>query len=223
MPKPKHAPPTFSLFFEGEPQVEWLGPLDQVTGLSGGLHRWGDGIFSYGVWSFNDLENVADSHFSLHEIDRKVFVSRDLRDLLVLEAQKLNQENTYLSESDYETYKNFKTLQEKVLWLLLGDPYSSSEAYLGPFYNRIKKVCQYASRGDVLVLHAENLSHANDDCFEAAIEKLQDFLFLHFEGHLSSLDFYPKEEIGIYKQVFTEEIAHLFTKRFGHYQNRLGY
>ena len=170
--KPK---PSLSLFLHPS-TVRFISFFDRLTGQKGCPNIWGDGVFSYGLWDSKLEPEIEKSHFSKKEVDRKVFVSINLKDLLLKEVRKLEKENSRsLSELDYQDFKSLPALQEKLFWLLEDD------SHLEGFYEEIRTSCQYASRRDVFIFHGEYL--LDPDLYKEAqmeVEVLSKFLKLPF-------------------------------------------
>ncbi len=222
--KPK---PSFSLFLHPS-TLGFTSFFDHLTDQKGCPNIWGDGVFSYGLWDLKLDAEIEKSHFSKKEVDRKVFVSINLKDLLLKEVQELEKENRpTFSGFDYLRFKSLVTLEEKLTWILEDD------TLLNDFCEQVKTACQYASRRDVFVFHGEYLLDPN--LYEEAqmeIEALSKFLSCSskrkdpcFDESLQFLisSFSFQSQLDNRREVFNEELEALFSKKLGTYQTKLGY
>ena len=222
--KPK---PTFSIFIHPS-KLGFSSFLDRLSDRKGYLNILGDGVFTYGLWDLKLDPEVDKSHFFKNEVDRKVFVSINLKDLLLLEVQELEKENRRtFSGLDYMRFKSLISLQEKLTWVL------EDEVLLKDFCEQIKASCQYASRRDVFIFHGEYLLDPNlHEEAQVEIKALSKFLrfsskkqeFLFDESLTSSMyssDFQYK--VDAWRAISNEDLETLFLKKLGSYQAKLGY
>ncbi len=225
---------SFALF-SFDPHSHSFAPLfNYITEQTGCLGIWGDGVFCYGLWDLNLSIEQERAHFVKNETARKVFVTKDLKNLVIAQLKRLQVENFLgFSEEEYDCFKKLPSQKEQLVWLLKEDLQKKKETRLCILLSQMQRVKKYLNRKDVFFLKEESLTTIlRDEKMQIKLLDLSTFLGksldinkLESDEVLKSIihNFKSSEEDPLKAELFDSDVNALFDQKFGVFQKIFGY
>lgn len=218
------------------------GLLTQLTGLMpndhGGVNLDQD---SYNFYHGHISHSLEKQLFSKNKFKKKIFLVRDLRDILVSYSYWLGKDFVHLiTENDKTQFNALPTQQEKMKWII---NHKYDDNSLNPWGHSLSKqaklITKYKDRKDVLIVRFENLvgsqGGGDDELQFLEVKKIAEFINSPLKNDdaklraIASSMFgnktraFRKGQIGSWKEYFDGDLTALFENELGTYQKELGY
>ena len=213
--------------------------LTQLASNDHGCQEISDPSFNY--YHFHLPASVEKQIFEKNTVKKKIFLVRDLRDVLVSFSFWMGKDFVnVVAARDKAEFLTLSSQKEKINWIMHHkyDEYTSK-----PWGFRLSKqaefVCKYKDRKDVLLIRFENLvgsqGGGDDELQFQEVKKIAQFINAPIKDNDEELKkvassifgrrsaVFRKGHIGDWKEYFDGDLLQVFNEELSAYQKALGY